>query len=443
MTSDSDLRTRAAATTASPPGPRMPVALQTALWIRDPQWVMRQCVARFGETFRLRIASQGAWLMVSNPADVEQVFTTSSEILHAGEGNAILEPVLGPKSVLVLDERAHLEQRKLLLPALTGQRMASYAELMGDLAREEIDSWPRGEAQLLRIRMQALTLEIILRAVLGVTDPQRRDALRVALRGLLDMLTDPKWTTLFLAIGTQRLRHFPAFRRRMARVHELMLSEIADRRRADFTTRSDILSLLMGAEHDDGSPMSDRELRDELLTLLVAGHETTANALAWSAERLARHPHQLARLTEEAGDRDDGPYMRAVIQETLRLRPVISIVQRVVKAPVRIAGYDLTPGEIVAPSIYLVNRRPDLYPDPDAFRPERFLDKAPGTYTWIPFGGGVRRCLGAAFAQYEMQVVLRELVTRATIRPIRPESEPVMRRAVTETPRHNAEVLVL
>jgi cytochrome P450 len=423
------------------PGPRMPVAVQTGLWIRRAQWLMDQCVRRFGETFQLRIASQGTWLMVSNPAHVEEVFRADPDVLHAGEGNVILEPVLGSSSVLVLDGDEHREQRKLMLPAFNGRRMGQYAKLMSTVAAEEIKTWPRGEIQLLRPRMQALTLEIILRAVMGVTDTARRDALRVALRGLLDMLTDPKWPTLFVAIGTQRLHYFPPFRHRIAAVDNLLFAEIAERRGVDVTERQDILSLLMGATHQDGSAMTDQELRDELLTLLVAGHETTANALAWAGERLARHPDKLARLAQETRD-GSYTYATAIIQETLRLRPVISVVQRVVKAPVTIAGYELEPGEIVVPSIYLVNRRPDVYPNPAAFEPERFLDSAPGTYTWIPFGGGVRRCLGAAFAQHEMQIVLGELATRATIRPTRDASEPVTRRAVTETPRYNAKVLV-
>ncbi len=423
------------------PGPRMPVALQTAMWIRGAQWMMDQCSRRFGETFRLQIASQGTWLMLSNPADVEAAFKADPDVLHAGEGNRVLEPVLGLHSVLLLDGADHLEQRKLMLPALNGSQMAGYGQLMSDVAAGEIDSWPRGEIQLLRPRMQALTLEIILRAVMGVTDPVRRQALRTALRQLLDMLTEPRWTTLFLALGTQRLKYFPPFRRHMERVNRLLYAEIADRRDSDVASREDILSLLMGARHTDGSPMDDRELRDELLTLLVAGHETTANALAWAAERLARHPDKLTRLTDGARSGDD-TYLKAVIHETLRLRPVISIVQRVVKVPVTIAGYELPVGMRVTPSIYLVNRRPELYPNPTVFEPERFLDRLPGTYSWIPFGGGVRRCLGAAFAQYEMQTVLRELVLRTRIRPVRLEAEPVMRRAVTETPRYNAEVFV-
>jgi cytochrome P450 len=199
--------------------------------------------------------------------------------------------------------------------------------------------------------------------------------------------------------------------------------------------------MLIGARHEDGSPMSDEEMRDELLTLLVAGHETTATSLAWAVERLVRHPEKLERLREEV-ESDEDDYLTATIQETLRLRPVISIVARRLTEPVEIGGYELPAGVTVTPSIYLVHRNPDVYPEPQRFLPERFLDNPPGTYTWIPFGGGVRRCLGASFAQFEMAVVLRELLRRRRIRPSRPEPERVFRRAITETPRRDAEVII-
>ncbi len=418
----------------------MPRALQTAMWFRNAQWTLDQCSRRFGATFALRIAYQGTLVVLSDPDDVQDVFTGDPDVLCAGEGNKILKPVLGSRSVLLLDGPEHLEQRKLILPAFHGERMARYGRLMTDVAVAEIEGWPRGEVQRLRPRMQALTLEIILRALLGVTDHQRRDELRCTLRRLLNRLTDPKQAAILMALGP-RAERFGPFRREMDRIDRLLYAEIAARRDSDAMERADIMSLLVAARHEDGSPMTDRELRDELLTLLVAGHETTANALAWACERLARHPDKYQRLTDEAGVASDR-YLKAVVQETLRLRPVISIVQRALKAPMHIAGYDLPAGVSVAPCIYLLHRRPDLYPDPERFAPERFLDRPPGTYTWIPFGGGIRRCLGAQFAQLEMETVLRELVMRTRIHPTRPEPEPVLRRAVTETPRYDAEVVV-
>jgi cytochrome P450 len=425
----------------------MPTALQTALWVRKAQWMLGQCSRRFGDTFTLKIAGQGTWVVLADPRDVEAVFKADPEIARAGEGNRILEPILGPESVLLLDGRAHLRQRKLMLPAFHGRRMAGYRELIAGIAQAEIERWPRGETQRLRPRMQALTLEVILHAVLGVSDPGRRNELRLALRRLLAMGTDPRWGSLFVVLGPDRLANFGPFRRRRDPVDRLLYAEIAERRRqsaahGDPESGTDIMSMLLAARHEDGSPMSDSELRDELITLLVAGHETTANALAWAGERLARHPDVLARLADEARAGTETAYVSAVVQETLRLRPVISIVQRVLAEPLTVAGYELSAGTVLTPALYLVNRRPDVYPDPERFDPERFLGRPPGTYTWIPFGGGVRRCLGAAFAQFEMETVLHELAARAHIAPVRQDSEPVLRRAVTETPRHDAEVLI-
>jgi cytochrome P450 len=425
-----------------PPGPRMPSPLQTAIWFGNAQWMLRQCAARFGDTFTLRILNEGSWVVLSDPDHVRQVFTGDPSVFHAGEGNQILLPVLGEHSVLLLDERDHLEQRKLLLPPFHGKRMQRYEELMATIAAAEIERWPRNEPYRLRPRMQALTLEIILRTVFGLTEGERLVRLRTELRRLLDMVTNP-WMMFFPALlGPQRLARIKLFKRDLARVDGPIYEEIVDRRRAsDLAERDDILSLLLGARHEDGSPMSDAELRDELLTLLVAGHETTANALAWAVERLIRHPDKLDRLTDEtrAGETE---YLDAVIAETLRLRPVISIVARRLTEPVEIGGRALPAGVTVVPSIYLVHRRPDVYPEPERFLPERFIDNPPGTYTWIPFGGGVRRCLGGAFAHFEMRVVLAELVRRRILEPVHPEPEPVKRRAITETPRHNTEVLI-
>lgn len=426
-----------------PPGPRMPVALQTAIWVRRAQWLLRQCSARFGEMFRLQIAREGHWVVLSNPEHIKQVFTGDPKVFHAGEGNRILLPLLGQHSLLLLDEEPHMEQRKLLLPALHGQRMQRYSELMSEIAATQIERWPTGEPYPLRPQMQAITLEIILRAVFGLEEGDRLESLRFELRKLLDTLTQPQMLLFPILLGPERLAQFGPFRRLHDRVDELIYAQIGERRSApDLDQREDILSMLLSARHEsDGSPMSDREIRDELVTLLVAGHETTATALSWAAERLVRHPDKLARLSEEVQSGETS-YLEAVVTETLRLRPVISIVARYLRAPVEIGGRQLPAGVTVAPAIFLVHRRPDIYPDPERFEPERFLDASPGTYTWIPFGGGVRRCIGGSFAHLEMQVVLRELLKRRHLRPARPGPEPVFRRAITETPRHDAEVVL-
>jgi cytochrome P450 len=416
--------------------------LQTAIWFRRAQWMMGECAQRFGETFTLTIAHEGSWVMLSNPVDVKAVFTGDPELLHAGEANRILLPILGEHSLLLLDGAEHMAQRKLMLPPFHGARMQSYRALMADIARAEIGRWPAGTPFRVRPRMQALTLEIILRAVFGLDDGPGLAELRVQLRRLLDRLTNPRWTAFLIALGPERIQSFGPFVREMERVDRLIYAVIAARRAQEDTAgRDDILSMLLAAEYEDGSGMSDRQLRDELLTLLVAGHETTATALAWAVERLARHAEKLERLAVETAAGEDR-YLKAVVYETLRLRPVISLVNRTLKAPMRLGGYDLPAGVKVVPSIYLVHRRPDVYPEPERFLPERFLDKPPGTYTWIPFGGGVRRCVGGAFAQFEMEVVLRELAARSAIHPARPSAERVYRRAITETPRHDAEVIL-
>jgi cytochrome P450 family 135 len=416
--------------------------LQTAIWSRQAQWMLSQCRRRFGPTFRLTIAYEGTWVVLSDPEMIKAVFTGDPKVFHAGEGNDILRPFLGDNSVLVLDEAQHMSQRKLLLPPFHGRRMASYEETMRTIAAREIEGWPSGEPYRLRPRMQAMTLEIIIETVFGVHRGERLDELREALRSFLDLLSDPRALLAVLTIGPNRIRLVPAIRRRLDRVADLIGSEIAARRAAaDLEERDDILSLLVAARYEDGSPMSDAEIHDELLTLLVAGHETTATALSWAVERLIRHPGKLERLRAEV-EAGEEAYLTATIQETLRLRPVIVGVLRRLTEPVEIGGWSLPAGMTVMPSIHLVHRDPTIYPDPDAFRPERFLETPPGTYTWIPFGGGVRRCLGAAFAQQEMAIVLQELVSRRAISPSNPAPERSFRRAITETPRHNAEVVL-
>jgi cytochrome P450 len=427
-----------------PPGPPLPTAIQTAIWSRQARRLLYASQDRYGDMFTIKVAYEGTWVMLADPEAIKQVFTGNPKVFHAGEGNEILAPLLGRNSLLVLDEKRHLSQRKLLLPPFHGERMQGYGQIMGEIAEREIDGWPTGAPYQLRPRMQALTLEIILRTVFGVggAEAGKLADLREALRDFLDLTTNPRLLAPLLLVGPKRVRGIGAFRRRIDRVDELIYREIAERRAAgDLAERDDVLSLLVGATHEDGSPMSDVEIRDELLTLLVAGHETTATSLAWAVERLVRNPDKLERLRAEVADGRE-EYLTATIQETLRLRPVISIVLRKLTEPVEIGGYQLPAGVSVAPCVYLVHRNPEIYPEPERFRPERFLETPPGTYTWIPFGGGVRRCLGASFAQFEMAVVLKELLKRHQIRPANPKPERIFRRAITETPRHNAEVIL-
>ncbi len=319
--------------------------------------------------------------------------------------------------------------------------MQRYGELMREVAEEEIASWPVGTPLELAPRMQGVTLEIIIRAVFGVREEARKDRLREALGKLLEMLTDPLSFLATLAVGVDRATNTPMFRRPLARADAVIYEEIAARRTAgDLTERDDILSLLLQATDEDGNPMSDVELRDELLTLLVAGHETTATALSWAFERTLRTPGAYERLRDEALAGDTA-YADAVVHETLRLRPVVPIVLRKLQADMTIAGRDLPRGTTVVPSIIMVHRRAETYPEPHAFRPERFVGVKPGTYTWIPFGGGVRRCLGAAFAMYEMQVVLQAVVRSVRLRPGSDRPERVKRRAITLAPAEGGTVI--
>ncbi len=403
---------------------------------------MERCRERYGDVFTMRIAQEGHWVVVADPELVKQIFTGDPKLLHAGEGNRILGPVVGSHSVLLLDEQPHMAQRKLMLPSFHGERMKRYGELMADVAREEIARWPRGEPLELWPRMQSVTLEVIIRAVFGVHEGERLQLLRDRLRGMLDMVTDRGTMALIALLGPARIKRFARLTGALAPVDEVVYAEIRDRRSSpDLAEREDILSLLLQARHEDGSPMSDEELRDELMTLLVAGHETTATALSWAVERLLRHPQALDRLTEEVRAGED-EYLDAVIKETLRLRPVLPLVVRKLTAPLELGEHLVPAGATVAPCIHLIHRREDVYPDARRFRPERFLEQPAGTYTWIPFGGGVRRCLGASFALFEMKVVLEQLVAGARLAAAQPGSERVRRRAITLTPEHGTEVVV-
>ena len=427
--------------TALPPGPRLPKPLQTLRWGARPMRFMETCRRRYGDIYTMRILQAGTWIVLSNPEHVKQVFTGDPEVFHAGEGNVILLPLVGDHSVLLLDEGPHMRERKLMLPPFHGKRMERYGELMREVAEAELESWPRGEPLQLHPRMQAVTLEVILRAVFGLEQGARLDELRASIQALIGDVMDPVSAGLLAVLGPRRFRRLPMVRWALTPSNDLIYEEIARRRDAeDLAEREDILSLLLQARHEDGRAMSDEELRDELITLLVAGHETTATSLSWAVERLVRHPEKLERLRDEvrAGETE---YLDAVIKETLRLRPVLPMVARQLTRPVQIGDYLLPAGVTVAPCIYLMHRREDVYPDPYAFRPERFLEQPAGTYTWIPFGGGVRRCLGASFALFEMQQVLAAIVGRLELEPVRSDSERVRRRQITLAPARGGEVV--
>lgn len=425
-----------------PPGPRMPRAMQTLGWLSRPFQFVERARAKYGDTFTMHIA-RDTFVVLSDPADVKQVFTGDPAIYHAGVSNIILLPFLGSKSVLLLDGAPHLSQRRLLLPPFHGEKMRAHVDLMRDIAEREVASWPRGVPFAAHPHMQKVTLEVIMRIVFGVDEGDPRLAeLRTRLRTFLESTTNPREMRKLLFYGPEKADRKRVFASVLDPVDQAIAGVIADhRRRDDLEDRDDVLSMLLLARHEDGSPMDDVELRDELVTLLVAGHETTATALAWALERLVRHPAALERLTEEARADAGEEYADAVIRETLRLRPVIPFVGRKLNEPQTMGGWDLPAGVRVAPSIHLVHRRPDIYPDPAAFRPERWLGERPNPYTFLPFGGGIRRCLGASFAETEMRAVLRAIVGNVRLAPAAPESERVGRRVITLVPGRGAEII--
>jgi cytochrome P450 len=351
--------------------------------------------------------------MISHPTTVEQVFKGDPHVFHAGEGNEPLRGVVGDTSVFVLDEDRHISERKLMLPPFHRKAVERYGSLMRELTVEEVSRWPVGQPLTAGPRIRAVTLDVMISAVFGVRDRDRFGQLREA-------------------IGKRAFR----------RVDGLLFEEIASRRQSsDLEDRDDIMSTMIQARREDGSRMSDRELRDALMTALMAGHETTATSLAWAIERLVRHPAKLERLRLEVTGGEEG-YLDAVVKETLRIRPPIGFVHRLLVQPVEIGGWQLPAGTRVFPCIYLLHRRPDLYPEPAAFLPERFLERPPGTYTWIPFGGGIRRCIGAPFALFEMKHILATVVSHARLRPSKPESERGVRGWATIVPERDAEVIV-
>jgi cytochrome P450 family 135 len=424
-----------------PPGPSQTVLRQSLAWGFRPRPFLDRCHREFGDMFTIRLGQVGPVVMLAHPDLIKEVFTGDPEVFHAGEANVILRPSLGRHSVLLLDDAQHMRQRKLLLPPFHGERMQRYGELMREIAERDIAGWPRGVPFRLHTHTQDVTMRIIVEAVFGTTEPARAERTRAALKEFLDWGTSPRQIAYLSLMDVDHQERNFFFKRARAKVDAVVYDEIAQaRRRRDLEEREDILSLLLQAKHEDGSPMSDEELRDELMTLLLAGHETTATSLAWAIERLVRHPDAMERLITEANE-GATEYAEAVCKETLRMRPVLPIVARLLKRDVEIGGELLPEGVIVAPNIYLVQHRADVYPDPRRFRPERFLEGQGGTYSWIPFGGGIRRCIGASFALFEMRIVLQAIARSVELRAATPQAEPVGRRSITLTPRHGAEVV--
>ena len=426
---------------SAPPGLRLPVLVQTLLFGQSRHRLLPLLRRRYGDIFTVRVAPGRTIAVLSRPEDIRTVFTGPATVFHAGEGNAILGPVMGHHSVLLVDEDVHRRVRRLLMPAFHGAALRGYADLIRRLSVAEVERWPVGRAFRSHERMNALTLEVILQVVFGVTDPGRLATLRPLVRGIVAI-----GPLIMLGWFYPRLQRIGPWKRYMsfqAELDRVLYAEIAERRTADdLADRDDVLSRLLrtGLEVPDDQ-LSDAELRDQLITLLLAGHETTATTLAWALHELARRPAELRRA-QQAADEHDDDYLSAVAKEALRKRPVIYEVARKLTEPVDVGGYRLRAGTVVAPAIGLVQTDPTHFPDPDEFRPERFVGAQPAANTWIPFGGGVRRCLGAGFSLLEASVVLGEVLRRYDVRPTVARPEPQRARNITLVPAKGARILV-
>ncbi len=432
----------------SAPGPRYPPLAQTIHYLLRPERFLAELHERYGDVIAIETIIFGKEVAVARPEIVRTVFTGDPDELRAGEANEALEPVVGKHSVLLLDGADHLRQRRLLLPPFHGERMREYETTMRDITNASMGRWPRGRPFAIHGEMQAITLEVILRTIFGADEGAELEALREAIVRFLEIATGP--LTMLGTIPSMRrelggLSPWARFVRRRDAVDALVYAQIARRRAAGSAGRTDILSLLLDARDENGEPMRDVELRDELLTLLVAGHETTATELAWAFDLLLRDARVVAKVRDELdaanGDLEKLPYLDAVIKEVLRLRPVIPAVGRKLRHPMTFAGVDIPAGTMVVPSPWLTQRQPDLYPDPMTFRPERFLEKKPDPYAWFPFGGGIRRCIGMAFALFEMRVVLATVLARVDLRLVAKRPARVRLRAFTHAPSKGVRVI--
>jgi cytochrome P450 len=403
---------------------------------------MDRCAERYGEMFTLRVRRGRPWVFLTNPEHVKQVFTTDPDLLRAGAGeaNPLLGPLLGTSSVMLQDEPAHMTDRRRILPSFHGQRMQAYGDMMTDVARSEVARWPLGEPFALWPRMQAISLEVVMRATFGDVEGERIERLRRRLVELTNWVNGPRRLALLAAVGERSMTANPRFRAVMRPVEELVLEEVRRRRQsADEPQHDDILAMLERSRNGGDAPMDDKKMRDELVTFLSDG--PTATSLAWAFERLLRHPDKLARLRAEVLAGDGEEYVDAVVKETLRLCPAVPVVMRDLTQPMQLGAYTVPPDTIVAPCVYLTHRRADIYPRPRAFEPERFLGEAAGTYTWIPFGGGARRCVAVVFAQLEMKRVIQAVIRDVDLRPAAARSEGAARSSVSFAPDGGAAVI--
>ncbi|AMO59869.1 cytochrome P450 [Mycolicibacterium phlei] len=423
-------------TTASalPPGPRLPSVVLSLAMLRWWPRVVAACRRRYGDVFTLSVSGMGRMVYLADPADIATVFAGDPRVFHAGEANSMLSGLLGDSSVLVVDDDAHRDRRRLMMAPFHREAVARQAGVMAEIAADNIAGWPVGTPFPVAPRMSEITLEVILRTVIGASDPHRLAALRDVMPRLLDV---GPWESVALSRPELLSRRpWRRLRRTIEEADELLYAEIADRRAdPDLDERTDALAMLVRTE------MTDRQLRDQLITLLAAGHDTTATGLSWALERLTRHPDVLARAVR-AADTGDDEYLDAIAKETLRIRPVVPDVGRILTEETEIGGYRLPAGVMVVPSITLVHDDAAVYPDPGRFDPDRMLCTTMTPTTWLPFGGGNRRCLGAGFAMVEMRVVLREVLRRVELATTTEPGERQRVRHVILTPHRGARITV-
>ncbi len=433
-------RVRPDAELALPAGPRTPPMAQALQWLTRPVPFMESNRRRHGPVFLARLGPQGRVVFIADPRLAEAVFTGDSDLLRTGDINGVFRRIIGRDSILLLDGAEHMRRRRLLLPAFHGANLERLEGAMREAAEAEVVAWPVGEPFAALPRIHRISGEIVIRAIFGLDWAERPERLAEVLSRFLDLARTPAvfmpWLRRELAGTTPWAR----LMRSIAELDEILFDQIERRRRSDcLESRPDVLSCLVRARDEDGEGLTDGQIRDELVTLLVAGHETTSGALAFAVEQIVHHRNVLDRLEVEVRGADES-YLEAVIKESMRRRPVLPIVGRKLAGRARVGEYVLPAGTVLLPCVYLMHHEPSLYPHPDEFDPRRFLDGAGTTYTWIPFGGGIRRCVGAAFATLEMKVVLRAIFGRLSLRAPGPPEAPV-RRSVSLAPGHGAEIV--
>lgn len=438
------------------PGSKAPAAWQLLRYSRHPLAFLEECARRYGDTFFVRFAGYGKFVMLGEPAAVQDVFRGDGRALHSGEGNEFLVPTIGPNSVLVLDEDRHQRQRRVLLPPLKGERMRSLFDAMQAATLEAVRDWPVGRTVRMLESMQQITLRVILQTVLGLSAGPQRDVVEKQVQRLLAQGRGRYGLILVKVLPIallQQSRWLPFFRQ-MHELNESLYSLIRTRRREPASVVGDnVLADLLAASHEDGRSLSDEEIRDSLITLILAGHDTTSAALAWALEQIVPRRDVTQRIVEELGSTTGGAppqaerlarldYLDAAIRESLRVRTMMPFTVRLTKQPFTAGGREYPQGIMLCPCNHLVHHRPDLYPEPDVFRPERFLTRKYAGHEWFPFGGGNRTCLGMAFALYEMRVVLATIFAQATLtRPPGACSVPV-RRGILLAPHDGAQIIV-